>query len=334
MKVLDVIDEGIFGGFARKAVAEEIAKGWVKELRLYKREYGEIPKLDDLVGFAPADKLTVEKAIARDPKVQQDAYNQAVEIIKKEERELAKRGIIAGARKLGTAALWISSFVKWGSRAWMAYNLTSAWKNYNAELKEALNDLEAGTITAKQFNTFHNRILIVFYGEAAAAIGAAVLAMGLPKFAMGLPSGPIGQFFQNLIKTAAALGTTEYVVKWLASKEGASELAYWLTAQGVVDDTGAEIETPSVIGTAIEGLALGPGRIGEHFKAKALEAAKTRKLDDKIPPSLRPKPSPAATPATSAPAANANQADGEDEPPVSGRTQQGAQQVGTSSEWK
>lgn len=349
MKVLDVISEAgnpISWGLkwlSSKAVIEEIAKGWVKEIKLYKKEFGVNPKLDDLMDFAPAEKLTAEKAIARDPAVQEQAYKAAMDIVAKEERaaglNLAKRGVTLGMKKLGKGALWLSSFLKWGARASLVWGCADAWKEYNSKLNGALDDLGKGGMNGEQFKQFHDRILIEFYGQAAASIGASVVAMGLPKFIAtyaGISSGPITAFFGNLVKAATAYGTEKYVLDYLASEDGASSLAYWLTAEGVVDDAGNQIEEPSELGKFIEGLAAKT----EYFKKKALEAANKRKLGDKIPPKVLPTPAEQKqkTPAPSAAPAAANDDEQEDEPPVSGgapqRPAQGAQPAGTSSVWK
>ena len=346
MKVLDVISEAgwnpIGAGMrwlGKGAVIEEIAKGWVKEIKLYKREFGEVPSLDDLKNFAPADALTLEKAVARDPLIQEKAYKEAIKIYNKEVRtagiNLAKKGISLGMRKLGNGAVWLTAFVKWGARASLVWNCKSAWDNYNNQLNLALDDLGTGAMNGEQFKKFHDRILIEFYGEAAASIGASVLAIGLPKF-IGLFS-PIASngftvFFGNLIKTAVAYGTQEEVVKVLASNEGAAALAYWLTAEGVVDENNKVIEPPSEIGTFIEGQFAKR----DWVKQKALDAANKRKLGDKIPPSVRPK-TPAA-PAAAAPASGGGSVapSDEEEAPVSGRNgpAQAAQKAsGTVIDW-
>lgn len=354
MKVLDIINEGwkdkIFAPIgkriAAKVVIEEIAKGWAKEMKLYYQTYGKTPTLDELKRFVPAEKLTAEKAIAKSDEVQQAAYDQAVKMFKSEQLartvEFAKKGVAIGLRKLGKTGIWISAFMKWGARAALVWNCKSAWDNYDNELQGALDDLGSGKMSGEEFKKFHDRILLIFWGEAVAAIGATILALGLPKVIAnfsGIGSGPTRTFFGNLIKTATALGTSEYVVKWLASDEGAKLLALYLTSQGVVDDNGQIIEPPNEIGSFFEGWFSKT----EHFKKKALEVAEKKGMGDKIPPSVRPKAATQPAPAGAAPAASTAPAatdSDEPEPPVSGRAegrpQQGAQAqkpAGTVIDW-
>lgn len=348
MKVLDIISEGIFGGYARKAVAEQIAKGWVKEIKLYKQEFGSIPKLDELMDIAPAEKLTAEKAHARDPRVQKAAYNEAVSLVKAEERELIKRGVGIAAGKAGNALLWLSWFAKWGTVVWGAFGTLTHWNEYKSRQAYAVKMLEKEQLTPEQFKTYHDRIFIAFVAQEAATIAAVIAAGGVAKFVQMLPLGNTVKFFNNLMVGWGA-GELLNFTKQLSTPESAAKIVYLLTAQGMVKD-GVELP-PDSFGSAVEN-ALTLYVAEDYFKKLALDAAKTGGQGDKIPPNLRPSgEKPAGTPAASpsagsssaAPSTAANDQD-EEEPPVSGglpqrpnqsgRPGQGSQPARTSSEWK
>jgi hypothetical protein len=130
-----------------------------------------------------------------------------------------------------------------------------------------------------------------------------------------------------------------YLQNRIMSPENGKRLAYYLTAQGMKDDS---IAMPNdMIGKTVENLLLFAAE--PWFRGLALDAAKAAKQGDKIPPSLRPKDDNATAPAAAAPttqtpaAANTN---AEEEPPVSGgtrqRPQQGAQPArsGAGEDWK
>jgi hypothetical protein len=341
MKVLDIISEGIGSYFAKKAVVEQIAKGWVKEIRLYKQEFGSIPKLDELIDFAPAEKLTKEKAIARDPDVQSKAYKEAVAKFKAEERsnlwKLGKEGLAVAAKKLGNGGSWVAWIVKWGSTVFPVVGAVEPWNAYNDKVEYALEMLakgpENGGWTPEQFKTYHDRIQLVFFAEAGVSIATAIGSVGLASWIGKIPLDGAVRFLGSITSTLGTVGMNALQNK-IQSPEGGRMMAYYLTAQGMKAD-GIE-KPPSDFGKGLEQF-LTLYAAEDKFKQWALEAAEKGKQGDKIPPKLRPKDSdkPAATSASSAPTAPG---DHEEEPPVSGgapnRPSQGAQPAGTSSEWK
>ena len=344
MKVLDIISEGIGSYFVKKAVVEQIAKGWVKEIRLYKQEFGAIPKLDELLDFAPAEKLTKEKALARDPDVQGKAYKEAVTKFKAEERshlwKMGKEGLAVAAKKLGNGGSWIAWIVKWGSTVFPVVGAVEPWNAYNDKVEYALEMLakgpEGGGWTPEQFKTYHDRIQLVFYAEAGLSIATAVGSVGLASWIGKIPLDGAVRFFGSITSTLNTVGMN-YLQNKIQSPEGGKMMAYYLTAQGMKAD-GIE-KPPSDFGKGLEQF-LTLYAAEDYFKKLALEAAEKGKQGDKIPPKLRPKEpaKPNNEPAGSAPAAPAAANDhDEEEAPVSGRNNrpaQAAQPAGTSSEWK
>jgi len=357
MKVLDVISEGITSRYIAKEVVDQIAKSWLKEIKLYKQEFGVIPKLDELIDFAPAEKLTKEKAIARDPEIQQKAYKEAIRLFKEQERakglQSIDKSLSKAGLKLAEMAGWFAWFLKWGSRLAMVYELGAAWRTYEEQLQLALEDLSSGAIDGPQFKTLHDRILIQFYTAAGATIAVAGIG-GLARAGLkgaeivaALKNGrfirdiiavnPADKFFTNLTKSIAPAGVVA-LAELLDSDWGRQQMVYYLTAEGM-EEGGVKL-SPTWSGTIIEKVLANT----EHFKKKALEAASKGGSADKIPPSVRPKekqqPNDAQPPAASnAPAAGSQASDDhEEEPPVSGgtptRPNQGAQAAGTSSDWK
>lgn len=342
MKVLDVISEGLGSYFVKKAVIEQIAKGWVKEIKLYKQEFGVIPKLDDLMDFASAEKLTAEKAIARDPKVQAEAYKDAVKLFKEAERanlwKLAGDGIKIVSKKFGTLGSWLTWMAKWGAATWAVVGSIKPYQEYKDKQDYAVSMLakgpENGGWTPEQFSTYHDRIYIVFMAQEGEAILTAIAAGGLAAWIGRIPMFGAREPLRHIISTLGSVAMIKLQDNIISSPENGKRLAYYLTASGMKDDS---IAMPNdMIGQVVENSLLFLAE--PWFKKLAFDAAKAAKQGDKIPPNLRPKDDNATdTPALAAPAtapAAANNQD-ETEPPVSGRTQQGAQPApaGTVIDW-
>jgi len=368
MKVLDVIKEGRFSWLGTagerliaKEVVDAIATKWAEAIVAFKQTNGKMPTFNDIIIKHPPDAMTVEKALANNPQIQKEAWEQAV---KKVEGKFSTKGLEALDKAISKAGLklaglagWLAWFVKWGVRFAMVYELGTAWRTYEEQVKLALDDLNSGVINGAQFKTLHDRILIQFYasaGPVVAAAGIGGLARAglkgkdiLTAFKNGrfirdiLVVNPADKLFSNLSKTIAPAGVIA-LSQFLDTDWGRQQMVYYLTAEGMQE--GNVKQDPTWSGTLIEKILADT----ESFKQKALDAAKKGGSADKIPPSVQPKPKPDAvapntpsgvapnTPATAqSPAAND---DDEEEKPVSGgipqRPSQGAQQSGTSSLWK
>jgi hypothetical protein len=344
MKVFDIVSEGIFGKGAGKLLAQEvvdtIAKGWAKEIKLYKREFGEIPAFKDLTDIVPAESLTVEKAIARDPANQQAAYREALRLHKEFEKAQTKQ-LSAAARqriikKIDKGGVTFSNFLRAVSSVALAFEVTAAYRTYNQQLDDALVKLdlgpERGGYSPEDFKLVHDRILIQFYAQAVASIVLGGLS-AKTFYDKIRAAAPAEKFLSNLI-TSAHTAAYAGILAFLDSDTGQKELLFYLTAEGMELPDGTYSE-PGIIGGAIEKWIIN-GAAKEHFKAEVLAAAQKKGKGDKIPPSMR--PAPAAQPAQPAPAQQS--AGNEPAAPVSGglpsRPQQSGQAapVGTSSEWK
>lgn len=362
MKVLDIITEGKFswlGTAGERLIAKEVvdamAARWADAIISFKQANGKMPTFNEIMIKYPPDKMTTEKALANNPEIQKEAWEQALKEVNKKFTGKGLEAIDQLISKVGLkiAGLggWLAWFAKWGARLAMVYELDSAWVTYEKQLKLALEDLNSGDINGEQFKTLHDRILIQFYAAATPVIFAAGVG---GFFRVGMKSAEIyrsfkhGRFirdiiavnpgdklFSNFAKTLAPAGVVA-LAEFLNTDWARTHMVYYLTAEGMKE--GNVRLDPTFSGTTIEKIVAD----SEKFKREALAAAKRGNAEEKIPPSVRPKAAepdnkPAA-PASSSAAAPADNDQDEAEPPVSGglpqRPQQGAQPAGTSSEWK